>query len=67
MQGQQLLGAGQGSAATLQFAPNRLTIKTIMEIEIIFLDFFAFPKPAFPIEIPKQVLSISVIQLQSPE
>lgn len=63
MQEQQLLGAGEGSAATIQFAPNLFTIQTIMGMEIIFLDFFS--KAAFSTVIPNQGLSISVIQLQS--
>lgn len=66
MQGQQLLGAGEGSAATHQFGPKRLTIKTIMEMEIRFLDFFFFFQASISHrEIPNQGLSISVIQLQS--
>lgn len=46
MQGWQLLGAGEGGAATLQFAHARLGIKAITEMGIRFLEFFS--KPAFP-------------------
>jgi len=67
MQGRQLLGAGEGGAATLRFARTTLGVKDTLEMGIRFLRFFFQASICYFQRFLIMVLLIPVIQLQPAE